>query len=55
MNDMVDVFDTRFGVRVSNIQGLGILVVETFFSETGERDTPAMIYRDDESNSVIDR
>lgn len=55
MDAMVSVFDTRLSVRLSYIQGLGILVVETFFTESGQDGTKDMIYRNDESNSVIDR
>ena len=55
MDDMVGVFDSRLNVRLSYIQGFGILVVETFFTESGQDDTKDMIFRDDESNSVIDR
>ena len=54
-DEMVAVFQIRFGVRLSYVQETGVFVTETFHSESGLRETPQEIYRDDESNSVIDR
>lgn len=54
-DEMVAVFDARFGVRLSYVQETGVFVTETFYSESGVLQVPASIYRDDESNSVIDR
>ena len=54
-NDMLSIFVTRFGVRVSYIQETGILVVETLYSESGIEKIKPLVYRNDKSNSLIHR